>query len=92
MRSRIFRVPFIAEGVIQGLLGSALAALAVRLLGGAFLPDRKAIAAPTLLESIRWTSDQLRWTVIVVLLIGPIVGALSSFISVSWYLRSSSSN
>ena len=86
------RVPFLAEGVIQGLLGSGLAALAVWLLGGAFLPDRKAIAAPTLLESIRWTSDQVRLTVIVVLLIGPVVGALSSLISVSWYLRSSSNS
>ena len=84
------RVPFILEGVSQGLIVSALAALSVWFLGGAFAPSAKGRATPTLFDSIRWSGDQVRWTVIIILLIGPILGAISSLVSVSWYLRSTS--
>lgn len=81
------RIPFVLEGIIQGLLGAGLAALTIFLLGRAFAPSAAGRATPTLFDSIRWTGDQVRATVILVLLIGPILGAISSFVSVSWYLR-----
>ncbi len=81
------RVPFIMEGLLQGLLGSGFACLFAWLFSylwrGSFAPPK----AATLFDNIRWTSGQFQSTVIVVSIVGTLVSAVVAFISTTWYLR-----
>lgn len=81
------RIPFILEGLIQCLAGAVLASLSAwgfsRWWRGAFSGQSTA----NLLDQIRWTTSEFNTTVIVVVIVGALVGAIASTVSVTWYLR-----
>ena len=81
------RMPFIAEGLVHGLLGAILAA------GGAIAFDslwkRNFVDQVSfeLLSQIRWDSSDLVMSIVVVVVIGALTGAIGSGIAVSRFLR-----
>jgi cell division transport system permease protein len=77
------RVPFMCEGVIQGVLGAAVAALVV--LGLHWLLD--AIANPTnVFSQMRLSSGEVFNTTLVVVLIGVIIGSVGSALGIRRFL------
>jgi cell division transport system permease protein len=80
-------MPFIAEGLVHGLLGALLAA------GGAFAFDslwkRNFVDQVSfeLLNQIRWDSSDLAMSIVIVVVIGALTGAIGSGIAVSRFLR-----
>ncbi len=80
------RVPFLLEGLIQGILGAVIAADSSRrwMSCGTTRPQE---FAGSLFGRLTWTSAEFGWVVLVVLGIGAVVGAIGSFLSVTWYLR-----
>lgn len=80
------RIPFIIEGVIQGLLGGAFAVTFTWLLGVAWKSAGSSMQN-SLLSKFVWLPDQQRFTFIMLLVIGSAVGAIGSFVSTLWYLR-----
>ena len=78
------RTPFVFEGLVQGLIGAALAALAVVWLNFLF---------------VDWARDQLPFVpisgdsvntlfvLVVLLVVGVVIGVLGSFLSVTRFLR-----
>ncbi|MGH8164126.1 MAG: cell division protein FtsX, partial [Rhodanobacteraceae bacterium] len=79
------RLPFICEGLVDGLLGAAIAVVALAVLRAALLPK--------LLSGLPWISmasaGRVNGATLVVqlLVVGAAVGIISSWISVGRYLR-----
>ena len=80
------RIPFIIEGIIQGLIGGALATSFTWALGVAWKSAGSSLE-DSLLSKFIWTGDQQRMTFILLLGLGSVVGAVGSFVSTLWYLR-----
>jgi cell division transport system permease protein len=81
------RLPFIAEGLVHGLLGALLAALGTW--GFDALWNRNFVnqVAFELLNQIRWDSGELWMSIGIISVIGAITGALGSGIAVSRFLK-----
>ncbi|MGI9577262.1 MAG: cell division protein FtsX [Microthrixaceae bacterium] len=86
-RNWFIRMPFIAEGLVHGLLGAILAA------GGAIAFDslwkRNFVDQVSfeLLSQIRWDPSDLVASIVIVVVIGALTGAIGSGIAVSRFLR-----
>ena len=81
------RLPFMLEGLMQGLAGGLVAALLVYLFRG---PIFEVVSDPTITQSLRKihaTAVEARNTGIVLMLTGAAVGALSSALAVRRHLR-----
>ncbi len=78
------RLPFVVEGLIDGLLGAALA-LAILELGRAQLIPKLAVALPFV--SLSSTNLEQLWLAAVLLGTGALIGIVASWISVGRYLR-----
>jgi cell division transport system permease protein len=81
------RIPFIVEGVIQGIVGAGIAITFTGLLGLGWKSAGSGSFKDSLLSRFVWTGSQQTTAFIVMLAIGVIVGAVGSFISTLWYLR-----
>jgi cell division transport system permease protein len=79
------RVPFMSEGLIQGFLGSALAAGAVYVVY-IFINHLGNGSSDNLFSALRMTGWQLVWTNIVVVFIGMGIGSLGSAIAIRRFL------
>jgi cell division transport system permease protein len=79
------RVPFMTEGLIQGFLGSALAAGAVYIL---YLVINHAggNATSNIFSAMHMTGVELLWTNIVVVFVGVVIGSLGSAIAIRRFL------
>jgi cell division transport system permease protein len=77
------RVPFMLEGMVQGILGAAAAFLMVVL--GRSLIER-AVEGNTLVEQFVVSSSDVMGTGIFILAVGAIVGAIGSAVAVSRFL------
>ncbi len=80
------RIPFLLEGVIQGVAGGLLACIVMKTVDAAFLNGQD-FSRGSLLSKFSYTAWELNSTLGAILLIGAAVGALSSAISVSFYLK-----
>jgi cell division transport system permease protein len=80
------RVPFIVEGVIQGLIGGLTASGITLILAKAWQSAGKSMG-DSLLSRFIWEPSQLNWTLLWLVLLGSVVGAIGSTFSVTWYLR-----
>lgn len=81
------RLPFIAEGLVHGLLGALLAALGAWGFDALWKRNFVNQVAFELLNQIRWDPAQL-WTAIgIVFAIGALTGAIGSGIAVSRFLK-----
>jgi cell division transport system permease protein len=78
------RIPFMSEGLIQGLIGSAVAVGAVTSLHA--ILDSFGHNPGTLLYQIRITGWQVFWIDLVVVLIGVIIGSAGSAIAIRRFL------
>jgi cell division transport system permease protein len=78
------RLPFVVEGLIDGLLGAALA-LGILELGRTQLMPKLAVALPFVRLSS--TNLELLWLAAVLLGTGALIGVVASWISVGRYLR-----
>ncbi len=80
------RVPFIFEGLIQGLLGAALACVAVRVLNS--LVESRVTEGQSLaiLQNFSVSSSEVWGTIFLLLFVGAVVGAVGSGVAVSSYL------
>jgi cell division transport system permease protein len=79
------RVPFMSEGLIQGFLGSAIAAVAVYVV---FLGIDHAggTASSNIFSAMHMSGGQLLWTDIVVVFVGMAIGSLGSAIAIRRFL------
>jgi cell division transport system permease protein len=81
------RVPFMLEGIVQGIVGAALA------LGAVFALDRFMQSAAenedyrAIMEGFVATSGELMWTAGVVMLLGIVIGAAGSGWALSRFLK-----
>ena len=86
-RNWFIRMPFIAEGLVHGLMGALLAA------GGALafntLWKRNFVeqVAFDLLSEIRWDTSDVVLSVVIIFAIGALTGAVGSGVAVSRFLR-----
>ena len=78
------RLPFVVEGLIDGLLGAAIA-LGILELGRTQLMPKLAVALPFVRLSS--TNLELLWLAAVLLGTGALIGVVASWISVGRYLR-----
>jgi cell division transport system permease protein len=82
------RVPFILEGLIQGVLGAFLSWGALIAFQAAWHSQfNRSNTTPTFFDTIQWTSGDFRLYVILTIVVGALVGSIASFISTTWYLR-----
>ncbi len=81
------RVPFVLEGLIQGIAGASVAAVIAKVFEWAWFDSFKGRTNQTLFDSIRWTGGEFRFTVFLLFAIGALVGGIGSAASVTWYLR-----
>ncbi len=79
------RIPFLIEGIVQGLLGAAIASLVAKILTYAWTDSGS--SSKSILAKFTWTGGELNTTVLLLLGIGAVVGAIGSALSVTWYLR-----
>jgi cell division transport system permease protein len=79
------RVPFMSEGLIQGFLGSAIAAAAVYVV---FLVIDHAggTASSNIFSAMHMSGGQLLWTDIVVVFVGMAIGSAGSAIAIRRFL------
>ena len=81
------RVPFMLEGIVQGIVGAVLA------LGAVFALDRFMQSAAenedyrAIMEGFVATSGELIWTAVVVMLLGIVIGAAGSGWALSRFLK-----
>jgi len=80
------RVPFVVEGIIQGLIGGLVASGITFILAKAWQGAGESMG-DSLLSRFVWESGQLNGTLFALVLLGSVVGAIGSLISVTWYLR-----
>ena len=80
------RIPFIIEGLIQGLVGAILAVGSLWLIGIAWTNAGSSMQG-SLLSRFVWTGSQQTTTFIVLLGVGALAGAVGAFVSTLWYLR-----
>jgi cell division transport system permease protein len=81
------RLPFMLEGMLQGVAGGLVAALLVYVFRG---PIFDVVSDPTITQSLRRihaTAEEARNTGLVLILIGAAVGAVSSALAVRRHLR-----
>ncbi len=83
------RLPFMLEGLIQGVVGAIVACLGV--LGINALWHQQVLEKPefgevTLIQAARLSGGELTWTMIALLLTGALVGAIGSLIAASRFL------
>jgi cell division transport system permease protein len=80
------RVPFMLEGLVQGLLGAALACVAVRVLNS--LVESRVTEGQSLaiLQNFSVSASEVNGTLLLLLLVGGLVGAIGSGVAVSSYL------
>ena len=80
------RVPFMLEGLVQGLLGAALACVAVRVLNS--LVESRVTEGQSLaiLQNFSVSTSEVNGTLLLLLLVGGLVGAIGSGVAVSSYL------
>jgi cell division transport system permease protein len=81
------RVPFILEGLLQGLIGSGIAYCIAWLFRKVWFDSFSGQTTATLFDTIRWTNGQFNATTLIMVGIGALVGSLGAFISTTWYLR-----
>ncbi len=81
------RVPFIMEGLVQGLAGSAFACFSAWLFTHVWRSSFTGRSVATLFNEISWTNGKLWWTALSVSLIGSAISAVVAFVSTTWYLR-----
>jgi cell division transport system permease protein len=81
------RVPFILEGLLQGLIGSGIAYSIAWLFRKVWFDSFSGQTTATLFDTIRWTNGQFNTTTLIMVGIGALVGSLGAFISTTWYLR-----
>jgi cell division transport system permease protein len=79
------RVPFMSEGLIQGFLGSALAAALVYVLY-LVIDHAGGNAASNIFSAMHLSAGELIWTNIVVVLVGVLIGSLGSAIAIRRFL------
>jgi cell division transport system permease protein len=81
------RLPFMLEGMLQGIVGAIVAGLLVYAFRGQIFD---VVSDPTITQGLRKvtaTSAEARNTGLVLLLIGAAIGALSSVLAVRRHLR-----
>jgi cell division transport system permease protein len=78
------RVPFLLEGILQGLLGSMLAWLGLATTN--WLWTNRVPLADLDIDALRATSAQFNWVVLLVFVVGGIVGGVSSAFAATRYL------
>ncbi len=80
------RVPFMLEGLVQGLLGAALVCVAVRVLNS--LVESRVTEGQSLaiLQNFSVSTSEVNGTLLLLLLVGGLVGAIGSGVAVSSYL------
>ncbi len=80
------RVPFMLEGLVQGLLGAAGACVAVRVLNN--LVESRVTEGQSLaiLQNFSVSSSEVNGTLLLLLLVGGLVGTIGSGVAVSSYL------
>jgi cell division transport system permease protein len=81
------RIPFILEGFIQGVVGSAIACGAVYFFQHVWRGSFTGKTSATLFDTIQWSSSQFGWAVALMFLVGALVGSIGAFVSTTWYLR-----
>ena len=80
------RIPFIVEGVLQGLAGALLSSGLVAIAGRLWTNSASEFDSGILADLV-WEGSQGRTTYLLILGVGTIVGMVGSLLSVSWYLR-----
>lgn len=80
------RIPFIVEGIIQGLLGGLVAVGVTTALGAAWKSTADDMGR-SLLSQFVWEPSQQSTISLVLLAVGVVVGAVGAFVSTLWYLR-----
>jgi cell division transport system permease protein len=80
------RVPFMSEGLIQGLLGSALAALCVYILYAIINHFGGGAADSNVLSSLHLTAGEVILTNVAVIFVGVVIGSLGSAIAIRRFL------
>lgn len=81
------RIPFLIEGLIQGLLGGLAAVAATWLMGLTWTSAGDSMGSESILSKFVWTSGQQSGTFAFIIGVGAVVGVVGAFISTMWYLR-----
>jgi len=81
------RVPFILEGLVQGVLGAGAAVALAYVFQIASGRGAGSAQSDFLLDNLRWTDGQFFQTMLLISGIGTLVGAVGAAASVTWYLR-----
>lgn len=81
------RLPFIAEGLVHGLLGALLASLGAWGFDALWKRNFVNQVAFELLNQIRWDSGQLWTAIAIIFAVGALTGAIGSGIAVSRFLK-----
>ena len=81
------RVPFVLEGLVQGLVGSLFAIASAKFFSSVWKGSFSGKKVATLFDNIQWTNAEFWTTVLVVGGLGTIVSGLVALLSTTWYLR-----
>jgi len=81
------RVPFVLEGLVQGLIGSLFAAGSAWLFSTVWQSSFGSKKTPTLFDSIRWSNGQFLTIILIVGGLGTLVSGIVALVSTTWYLR-----
>ncbi len=81
------RLPFIFEGLIQGVAGAFVASILAWVFQLRWFASFGGSTGQTLFDTILWIPADFRGTILLLFAIGAGVGAVGSAASVTWYLR-----